>query len=469
MTHRLPSTAAIICMLVVGSWQNLDALEITVDYRFDTNNFFDSTTVSGQAARMALEAAADRYSNLITTNLAAVRMVDDDFDARIGFPHPSRNDSLRISAAASPETDAILNAGGEVADVYLGELSLAEGEFLLFAGAQSLPFSAIGGTGTGRNFPEVFVDPNSHLNRQFRPSGSVDNLPVWGGFVSFNQNLDWHFELDSPSSSGESDFYTVALHEIGHSFGLNTRWQEWLDQIEGTNFFGKNAVRTFNEENDANELYLELQSQNNTHWKDNEYDSEIFPGGSPNLVGTVGLDSKQDLIMEAAFSYTSEIRRFEITNLEVAALEDIGWSVIEALNCDHDFDTDCDVDDLDSVIAGIVAGDLALTDRDSWLAEAAQRNGQPTPYLVGDANLDGIVDAIDLTAVGMNWTQATGLWSKGDFDGSGVTDPSDLTKLGINWQQSNNAAFAIVPEPSASVMNFFVFGCWLLCLSRRSS
>ena len=37
------------------------------------------------------------------------------------------------------------------------------------------------------------------------------------------------------------------------------------------------------------------------------------------------------------------------------------------------------------------------------LTAAAGANGFAQPYLLGDANLDGMVDAQDLNAVGQNW------------------------------------------------------------------
>lgn len=53
---------------------------------------------------------------------------------------------------------------------------------------------------------------------------------------------------------------------------------------------------------------------------------------------------------------------------------------------------------------------------------------------MGDANLDGQVDAIDLNAVGIHWqNQEGGTWATGDFNGDGAVDPIDLNVVGINW------------------------------------
>jgi hypothetical protein len=52
----------------------------------------------------------------------------------------------------------------------------------------------------------------------------------------------------------------------------------------------------------------------------------------------------------------------------------------------------------------------------------------------GDANLDGVVDIQDLTAVANHWQQSVTDWSQGDFDGSDFVDIQDLTAVANNWQ-----------------------------------
>ena len=73
---------------------------------------------------------------------------------------------------------------------------------------------------------------------------------------------------------------------------------------------------------------------------------------------------------------------------------------------------------------------------------------------IGDANLDGQVDASDLNALALNWrsTTATG-WAMGDFNGDEKTDAADLDAIALNWRQSVPAmASATVPEPSGFLL-----------------
>ena len=53
---------------------------------------------------------------------------------------------------------------------------------------------------------------------------------------------------------------------------------------------------------------------------------------------------------------------------------------------------------------------------------------------MGDANLDGAVNAADLNVVGLNWLK-TGCvsWSDGDFNGDNQVNPADLNIIGLNW------------------------------------
>lgn len=71
--------------------------------------------------------------------------------------------------------------------------------------------------------------------------------------------------------------------------------------------------------------------------------------------------------------------------------------------------------------------------------------------LPGDANVDGVVNAIDLNQVGLNWQRsACGGWSDGDFDGNGLVDAADLNAIGLNWQQAARGRAGRVHSPTAA-------------------
>lgn len=82
--------------------------------------------------------------------------------------------------------------------------------------------------------------------------------------------------------------------------------------------------------------------------------------------------------------------------------------------------------------------------------------GEPPQRLPGDANEDGVVNAQDLNAVGINWQMGNKMWSDGDFTGEGLVNAADLNVLALNWQ-ATAAASAVVPEPNAMWGFLFAF------------
>lgn len=96
----------------------------------------------------------------------------------------------------------------------------------------------------------------------------------------------------------------------------------------------------------------------------------------------------------------------------------------------------------------------------------------------GDANLDGMVDVLDLTKLAQGWQTGVS-WTAGDFDYNGAVDVRDLYLLSLNWLAGVGAPLgeplladaledvglpAIVPEP-AGLLGAFAAG--LLLMRRR--
>ena len=154
---------------------------------------------------------------------------------------------------------------------------------------------------------------------------------------------------------------------------------------------------------------------------------------------------------------------------------------MKRLPADFDGDFDVDVDDVDALVNELVAGDdnglfdltddgiLNGQDLEQWLATAAAENGFAAPYLLGDANLDGTVNAFDLNALGQNWLAHPNAWQWGDFTADGTVDASDLNQLAQNWQQSIPTVVspAGVPEPAG--MALFYVGAFLAARARKRS
>lgn len=155
---------------------------------------------------------------------------------------------------------------------------------------------------------------------------------------------------------------------------------------------------------------------------------------------------------------------FNITSSEVVLFVTGGP---EPVSGDFNADGVLSTDDIDSLNTTIAAGtndatfdlngdgNVDLADQSDWLSQAATENGFAEPFLPGDTNLDGIVNANDLNSIGLNWQSEASNWTQGDLNADGVVNATDLNLIGLNWQQSIAAAGAeqaAVPEPSSSVL-----------------
>jgi len=71
------------------------------------------------------------------------------------------------------------------------------------------------------------------------------------------------------------------------------------------------------------------------------------------------------------------------------------------------------------------------------------------PYTIvpGDANLDGMVNLMDLDILGRHYGEMGG-WAEGDFDGNGVVHLPDLDLLGQYYGQCQCQDGGAVPEPA---------------------
>lgn len=335
MTRFSFQTLLSASLFLVGA-PAIHAVDIVVDYRYDSNGFFNNTVnPDASAARAALEAATARWSAILTDGNLGAAFINSSNNGRIGFTHPGTGDFYEVSGAGNAGSDPI--AGSSAADEYRS-IDFGADSWILYAGARDLASAGQGGTGTGTNFTSTFDDPNSHLNRGF---GGFDpglagvglgNLPTWGGAISFD-NTGTTFRYDG-------DFYTIALHEVGHALGLSTDWGNFQQYLSGDQYAGPAALAAFNADNGASAPSLTLASTTNPHWLDNgpadqapvAAQSFIFAAGNPDYAGTVGPGERQDLNMEPIQNFllggSNPRTRYELTNVDVGAAEDIGWVVV---------------------------------------------------------------------------------------------------------------------------------------------
>jgi hypothetical protein len=163
---------------------------------------------------------------------------------------------------------------------------------------QSSRFSAPAGTNVGQI--------NNAFESAVEDRGETSGFASWGGSVAFDSATTWHFNHNVAPAAGTTDFYSVALHEIAHALGFGGS-EEWTNLVTGTNFTGA-AARA---ENGGADVPL-ASADDLAHW----------PEGRSSVV--LGTSTAQNVAMDPSLAPTT---RLLLTDLDAAALEDIGWTL----------------------------------------------------------------------------------------------------------------------------------------------
>ncbi|MEM8679605.1 MAG: PQQ-dependent sugar dehydrogenase [Planctomycetota bacterium] len=150
------------------------------------------------------------------------------------------------------------------------------------------------------------------------------------------------------------------------------------------------------------------------------------------------------------------------------------------LDCDFTDDGACDGTDIDLLIEEIAAGTddpafdltgdglVTVADRDAWLTEAGARNlPSGNAYLVGDANLDGVVDGQDFIAWNNSKFTTVAAWTAGDFTADGLVDGQDF--IAWNNNKFTSADAIAVPEPASSSLWLMTIVAIRLMTTRKTS
>ena len=168
--------------------------------------------------------------------------------------------------------------------------------------------------------------------------------------------------------------------------------------------------------------------------------------------------------------------------------DDLNALDVVGVPCDLNFDTLCDVADIDSLYStGNLGPGVALPgppadydldvdndDLTTWLSEAATHNGFATSYRRGDTELDRDVDLTDFLNLAGNFDPAGAAgphpWAHGNFDGDMDVDLADFNSLATNFAAAGYAPQinAAMPEPSAILLALLAICGAQLCLRRRN-
>ncbi len=190
------------------------ALEIRIDYTYDTNNFFDTAE-----KRNAIESVARFYGEMISDNLLRI--------------DPSEFSQASWSAVfTNPQT-----GGTGVID----EPVIPENVIIVFVGARELGGSTAGRAGPGGysagGFQSWFerIDGRGSAAAAADPNTARTDFALWGGSIAFDTPRTWNFSRTANSTGTE--FVSVALHEMGHVLGIGTA-DSWDNLLSGGTFNG---------------------------------------------------------------------------------------------------------------------------------------------------------------------------------------------------------------------------------------
>lgn len=217
--------AAACWVAALGLGCQAQAVEIRIDYRYDRHGFFDQPE-----ARVAMEAAAQFFSDLLDDELLAI---DPTTDFRNSW-------SLRIFDPSGPTSRPFI----EIMDPII-----PAGEVHVFVGGSPSLGSAVGQGGPAgytvsglsswisrvraRGQPGADFSPGN-------PSAQATDFAPAAGWIAFALDADYQFSLTQEGPGIE--FVSLALHELGHVLGIGT-CPAWERRIQGLNFSGPITAR----------------------------------------------------------------------------------------------------------------------------------------------------------------------------------------------------------------------------------
>lgn len=285
-----------------GESDSVPGINITFDYRYDTGGFFAGDNIG---RRLVLEEAARVYESRLLDRLDPIDPVDSDPGVvegwRAEFTDPGTGDPAVIEDMHVPANTLIVFPGASDGAFDPEDLAKASSKF------------SIENTTFSRN------DVISRGGGEASGSLAVD-YSGWGGSIRFRSAVDW-FDSPPPGSvdSGKTDLYSTALHELAHLLGIAVGTPSWENRMvaydaEKVRYTGSRGLAV---QGSQNLVFVELVDDEGQ----TRIGSHFWPDTLSKVVGT-------GVVQESALTDTLApgFRRF-LTELDLAALDDIGWDV----------------------------------------------------------------------------------------------------------------------------------------------
>jgi len=183
------------------------AIDIIFDYSYDTNNYFTDEM------KYVMDQAAFAFES---------RMANETLGSLI--PSDYNSSAVGILMIDNPTTGADLNVtfGSTTSE---GNLVGKEDEIIIFAGAKAVGSSYLSYSRVEYNYNDL-VNGDPYWDYMENRDYGYNDPAVFGGSLSINSDLNWYADTNLTShsdalTSGKYDFYSTAVHELGHILGFN--------------------------------------------------------------------------------------------------------------------------------------------------------------------------------------------------------------------------------------------------------
>jgi hypothetical protein len=260
------------------------ALTIDFDYTYDTGDFFSGVNIG---RRLYLDEAAQLFESHLTDSLAAIA--------------PGGGNTWSNSFF-SPATGGL---------VTLDNVNVPANTLIVYVGARDLGSGVLGEGGPGGygyDGSPAWADDVKARGQTGALAATPTDFGPWGGSITFSSTASFYFDSDpstTESFGSENDFFSVALHELGHLLGLGTS-PSWKADISASDTFtGTHAEGVF-----GGAVPLD---NGGGHWADGTESTLPFT----NTMQAADLDPA---LLQGTRTY--------FTNLDYAGLQDIGWNVV---------------------------------------------------------------------------------------------------------------------------------------------
>jgi hypothetical protein len=185
------------------------------DYSLDATGFFNSPQ-----RRAVLELAGQYLGSHLNDSLLAINPVGGN-SWTASFDDPSTGALRNIFNLNVPANTLIVFAGGQ----NNGGASVGEGGF----------------GGWSASGSSDWLNTVAARGQVGALSSTPTDVGPWGGSLSFDTNTNWYFGGPGQIPPNfQYDFYSIALHELGHVLGIGTA-ASWSRLVSGGHFYGASS------------------------------------------------------------------------------------------------------------------------------------------------------------------------------------------------------------------------------------